>query len=67
MFAKFGSEDRVRLVAGGPLMAVKGYDRAGRVICSWYVTREGWQQQTFEERQLQLVRRARSGWTTATA
>lgn len=56
--AKFKIGDSVR-VEGGPLMTVKAHDKAGRAVCSWYVTGEGWQQKAFAEADLQKRNRGR--------
>ena len=51
--------DRVRQAAGGPIMSVKEL-RGNTARCSWYVTNDGWQQQTFPLDRLVRVGRSRS-------
>ena len=54
----FKTGDRVRPSKGGPVMEVKSYDDRDRVVCSWYVVRQGWKRQAFSEKALRRVRRS---------
>jgi len=56
----FRTGDRVRPTRGGPVMEIKGYDRQGKAVCSWYEARQGWRQQSFAEESLRRVRRGRA-------